>query len=162
CSLLPFASSAGLGQSYEFAVLHGVTKSTGPGTIAAGAADRIECFPGSEREVPVMIGSRGSLLRVFAVAVGGVASAQMAQLVSVSTTGIEGNGGSYPPSLSADGVFATFKSYANNLVPGDTNGWVDVFVRNCKNNTTERVSVDSNGVQANGDSDHPSISADGR
>src|SRR5213595_159425 len=48
--------------------------------------------------------------------------------VSVNSAGTQGNGGSGSPAISADGRFVAFSSYATNLVPGDTNGVVDVFV----------------------------------
>jgi hypothetical protein len=71
----------------------------------------------------------------------------------------------FRPSISADGRFVAFHSEATNLVPGDTNGFWDVFVRDLKEGTTERVSVDSSGNQGNNHSsngDFTSISADGR
>jgi Tol biopolymer transport system component len=51
--------------------------------------------------------------------------------VSVSTTGEQGNGdaGFYSVALSADGLTSAFDSYADNLVPLDTNGGPDIFVR---------------------------------
>jgi len=52
---------------------------------------------------------------------------------------------------------------SSNLVPGDTNGFYDIYVRDRSTGTTERVSVDSSGNQANGSSYYPpSVSADGR
>ena len=83
-------------------------------------------------------------------------------LVSVSSAGVQGNADSYEPSISADGRYVAFISDAGNLVAGDTNGYADVFVRDRKLHKTTRVSVDSAGAQANGDSSGPSISADGR
>ena len=50
-----------------------------------------------------------------------------------------------------------FVSGATNLVPGDTNGFPDVFVRDRELGTTERVSVSSRGKQANGESDFNSV-----
>jgi Tol biopolymer transport system component len=50
-------------------------------------------------------------------------------LISVNNNGVQGNDGSLSPSISADGRFVTFWSWATNLVPGDTNGFDDVFVR---------------------------------
>ena len=47
-------------------------------------------------------------------------------------------------------------------MPGDTNGVWDVFVKDRQTGRTERVSVDSNGVQGNDYSSRPSFSADGR
>jgi Tol biopolymer transport system component len=70
--------------------------------------------------------------------------------VSVSSTGAQANLGSESPALSADGRFVAFTSYAWNLVPGDTNGLVDVFVRDRSTGTTARVSVGPHGAQANG------------
>jgi len=84
------------------------------------------------------------------------------ELVSVATAGTQGNGPSHGPALSADAALIAFVSTANNLVPGDTNNLADIFVRDRAGNTTQRVSVGSAAVQANGDSDTPAISADGR
>ncbi|HET6162660.1 MAG TPA: hypothetical protein VFG37_03280 [Planctomycetota bacterium] len=81
--------------------------------------------------------------------------------VSVDSTGVQANGDSDAPVISADGRFVAFQSDASNLVAGDTNGASDVFVRDLQNATTERVSVDSSGVGANHDSFHPAISSDG-
>ena len=55
-----------------------------------------------------------------------------------------------------------FVSYATNLVPGDTNGDDDIFVYDRQTDTIERVSLATDGTQANGYSWTPSISADGR
>jgi Tol biopolymer transport system component len=55
-----------------------------------------------------------------------------------------------------------FQSQASNLVPSDTNGVVDIFVRDRIAGTTARVSVSSTGQQGNGESTVPSISANGR
>jgi Tol biopolymer transport system component len=82
--------------------------------------------------------------------------------VSVRSSGIEGNGSSWENAISANGQFVAFRSSAKNLVTGDTNGFDDVFVHDRQSGTTERVSVDSNGVQGNGNSYQPAISADGR
>lgn len=84
--------------------------------------------------------------------------------VSVGQGAVEGNGGSYGSAISADGRFVAFLSFANNFVPGDTNDTSDVFVRDRRTGTTERVNVGPNGIQGNeyGFSESPSISADGR
>jgi hypothetical protein len=52
------------------------------------------------------------------------------------------------PSLNANGRFVVFQSDADDLVPGDTNAGVDVFVRDTSTARTERVSVSSSGEQA--------------
>jgi Tol biopolymer transport system component len=82
--------------------------------------------------------------------------------VSVGSGGVQGNGNSLYPSISADGRYVVFHSFASNLVGGDTNRAFDVFVRDRQSGTTERVSVATGGAQGNGDSYSPSISADGR
>jgi Tol biopolymer transport system component len=84
------------------------------------------------------------------------------ELVSMSTSGVQGNATSYLSAISADGRFVAFTSGASNLVAGDTNAHEDIFVRDRTGATTERVSVDSAGAQGNHDSWYsPSISADG-
>jgi Tol biopolymer transport system component len=82
--------------------------------------------------------------------------------VSIASSGQEGNGDSYHAAISADGRYVAFSSFADNLVPGDTNGTSDVFVRDRASGTTERVSVDSSGGEADGGTLCSSISADGR
>jgi Tol biopolymer transport system component len=63
---------------------------------------------------------------------------------------------------SADGRFVAFQTDASNVVAGDTNGALDVFVRDRKRGRTVRVSVDSAGAEANGPSIMGAISPDGR
>jgi Tol biopolymer transport system component len=82
--------------------------------------------------------------------------------VSVSSAGAEGDSASHYPSISADGRYVAFWSSATNLVEGDTNDCIDVFVRDRESGATERVSVSSAGAQGNSGSNYPSISADGR
>jgi Tol biopolymer transport system component len=84
------------------------------------------------------------------------------QIVSRSSTGARAKGNSHPLDISRDGRFVLFASYAANLVPNDTNGTWDVFVRDRQTGLTERVSVSSAEVQANGLSGGAAISDDGR
>ena len=81
---------------------------------------------------------------------------------SVGPGGVQGDGTSAGPAISADGRFVAFWSRATNLVPGDTNGAVDVFVRDLAAGTTTRVSVDAVGAQGAADAGVCSISGDGR
>jgi Tol biopolymer transport system component len=98
----------------------------------------------------------------------GPSSAQVTELVSIDSNGLQENYNATLPDpgrfVSADGRFVAFCTQANNLVPGDTNGMQDIFIRDRLGRTTERVSVDSSGVQGNGHSGlyGISISADGR
>lgn len=82
--------------------------------------------------------------------------------LSVSTTGIPGNGHSNLPSISADSRYVAFESLAGNLVADDTNNAKDVFVHDRLTGETTRVSVGLNGTQGNGMSYNAAISADGR
>ena len=90
--------------------------------------------------------------------------------VNVASDGTQGNDHSFSPAISADGRFVAFRSCASNLVLGDTNGVCfpegfagqDIFVHDRVTGTTERVSVASDGTEANDFSSSPAISADGR
>lgn len=82
--------------------------------------------------------------------------------VSVASDGNQANNASYNPSISADGRYVAFTSYASNLVPGDTNYTSDIFIHDRKFGQTTRVSVSSDGNQMNSASEYPSISTDGR
>ena len=108
----------------------------------------------------------GSALSVSlaAVWVAGLAgpTAGQTERVSVGSGGAGGTGASQTPSISADGRYVAFHSFAADLVAGDTNGNDDVFVRDRLNGTTERVSVDSLGAEGDSASFYASISADGR
>jgi Tol biopolymer transport system component len=98
-------------------------------------------------------------------ALSAVAAAQDTSRVSVDSSGVEGDHDCDPydaPALSADGRFVAFTSDSDNLVANDTNGFTDVFVHDRVTGTTERVSVDSSGAEANDVSFMPSISADGQ
>lgn len=82
--------------------------------------------------------------------------------VSVSDVGAEGDDASWYPSISADGRYVAFVSYATNLISGDTNGKSDVFVHDRQTGETARVSVSDVGAEGNDASWYPSISMDGR
>lgn len=85
------------------------------------------------------------------------------ELVSVSTSGAQAALGASNPKLSADGRFVAFASSARNLVEGDTNEASDVFVHDRTSGQTLRVSLASDGAQANGGSGLDlAISGDGR
>ena len=82
--------------------------------------------------------------------------------VSVDSAGIQGNSSSFDPSISANGRWVAFQSFATNLVAGDTNGDRDIFVHDLTTGETTRVSVNSAGLQGNSESFFASISATGR
>ena len=99
-----------------------------------------------------------AILTVATCVLGAVAPAASAApgtvRVSVSSAGVQGDSTSglgrlddSAAAVSADGRFVAFVSAAANLVPGDTNGVSDVFVRDLRTNTTERVSVSTSAAQ---------------
>ena len=81
---------------------------------------------------------------------------------SLADDGSEPNSGSGSGSVSSDGRYVCFRSAATNLVPGDTNGKVDIFVRDLSTGATARVSVAHDSSQADDSSGWGRISADGR
>lgn len=85
-------------------------------------------------------------------------------LVSVNAAGTAGgNDSSVDPSMSADGRYVVFASSASDLVANDTNGSMDVFLRDLKRRTTRLVSANAAGTGGGASwSYHPSICADGR
>jgi Tol biopolymer transport system component len=99
---------------------------------------------------------------LIVLAIETIAAAQTVTRVSVSSSLGQANGFSDQGVISADGRYIAFYSIATNLVPGDTNGFSDIFVHDFGSGATTRASVDSNGVQANNHSDSPAISSDGR
>lgn len=87
--------------------------------------------------------------------------------VSVASDGSEGNNHAGQALISANGRFVAFDSSASNLVGNDTNNAWDVFVHDRQTHQTTRVSVASDGREANADARNqseraPAISADGR
>jgi Tol biopolymer transport system component len=84
------------------------------------------------------------------------------RVVDVDSSGASSDGPVGTARISGDGRFVTFDSRANNLVPGDTNGAWDIFVRDLQTGAIERASVDSMGHQSTFGSFNPSISSDGR
>ncbi|HVQ90280.1 MAG TPA: hypothetical protein VMU51_04520 [Mycobacteriales bacterium] len=82
------------------------------------------------------------------------------QAISRDDAGVPGDDNSIEPVISADGRFVSYASFAGNLVDGDGNGRVDVFVRDRRAGTTRRVSA-TREAEGNLDSLSPAISADG-
>jgi Tol biopolymer transport system component len=79
-------------------------------------------------------------------------------------TGADGagaDGDSAAPAISPAGRYVTFESAADNLSPDDDNAVRNVFVRDTMVDATTLVSRAPDGSSANGDSSHPSVSANG-
>jgi Tol biopolymer transport system component len=123
---------------------------SGDGRFVAFTSEATNIVPGPPP-------SSGTQVYVFDRNTGTVA------LASASTSGTAGSGASTRAAISADGRFTAFTSTAADLVPNDTNGRSDIFVRDLLLGTTERASTGAGGAQANGDSPYaPGISGDGR
>ena len=82
--------------------------------------------------------------------------------MSVGPGGAQANGSSGGSAFSVGSRYVAFNSEASNLVVGDTNDTVDVFVRDRVARVTRRVSVGPGGAQANAESGGGAMSADGR
>jgi protocatechuate 3,4-dioxygenase beta subunit len=83
-------------------------------------------------------------------------------LVSVASDGTQGNANSFDSAINADGSRVAFWSEADNLVDGDLNGYLDVFLHVIASGETLLISLTSDGMQGDGDSSLPVVSADGR
>lgn len=82
-------------------------------------------------------------------------------LVSQTAGGVSANGFSTSPALSADGTIVAFESRADDLVPGDTNGQADIFVKDLSTGAVTLASLTAGGAQTDGMSVSPLLSADG-
>jgi Tol biopolymer transport system component len=109
-----------------------------------------------------LVAGSGANRNIYVRATGG--SPLFLQFTDLVSPGVGGaaNGNSDNPSISDTGRYVAFESIANNLGPSDTNGLSDVYVYDRTNNTMELASLGSSGLQGNGGSTRPSISADGR
>jgi Tol biopolymer transport system component len=89
---------------------------------------------------------------------------QTTERVSRSSAGVEGNNDSTGPSISADGRMVAFTSDADNLVAGDGNFDLDVFVHDRQTQTTVRSSVRTDGTETGFElgSLNAALSADGQ
>lgn len=83
------------------------------------------------------------------------------ELVSVRA-GMDVASGGRNAAIGATGGVVAFSTHVDNVVPGDANGWSDVYARDRLTNRTEWISVGLNGLPGNCDSSEPSVSADGR
>jgi len=106
----------------------------------------------------LVTGDTNGFTDVFVRDVAGSKTTQVS--VDASLTPLS-NGPSHAPSISSDGAFIAYASYASNLVSGDLNGYRDVFVFDRVNKIATLVSVDSALVQGDNDSSNAAISGDG-
>ncbi|WP_198680744.1 TolB family protein [Lentzea terrae] len=82
--------------------------------------------------------------------------------ISTSASGAEGDKVVHHGlAMSADGRLVVFPSAATNLVPDDTNGSVDMFVKDVVSGAVERVNVSASGAQTSSYTLMPAITPDG-
>ena len=88
----------------------------------------------------------------------------LASTIIELTTAFNGNapnGSSFAPRISSDGRFVVFHSFASNLIANDNNEHADIFRYDVFNQKLLRISIDTNGNEANGGSFYPVPNADG-
>jgi Tol biopolymer transport system component len=104
----------------------------------------------------------GLLVAAAAAPAGAYPRPGTTERVSVTAAGAEIGLGATSPSVSDDGRYVAFVTPDDYVVPDDTNGQYDVFVRDRVRGTTERVSVGSDGAGQDAMSLMPNISSEGR
>ncbi|WP_105970600.1 TolB family protein [Streptomyces geranii] len=117
---------------------------------------------GISRATTVAALTAGAVVLSVTSAAPAPAPSRTTERVTVSGTGEQGDSYSSGPYVSDDGRYAAFGSNAKNLVRGDTNGVEDTFVRDLRTGKVTRVSVATNGKQADRGSDVAAISPNGR
>lgn len=140
----------------------GTTRCVTPGangtSLAALVSENGRVVVFSSEASNLVPGDRNGALDVFVAELAGRARVER---VSVGAYG-EASGRSEASSVSARGRVVAFRSYATDLVRGDSNGIPDVFVRDRRRGVTERVNVSSRGEEANDATFRGMLSADGR
>lgn len=139
--------------SVSTTVQQGNSESIKPSITADGRFVAFQSYAGN-----LVDGDTNSLLDIFVHD----RTSMKTERVSISSTGMQTDHISKNTSISVDGRYVVFESRASNLVAGDTNGWLDIYIRDREMKTTERVSVSTLGVESNAHSYNPLISADGR
>jgi Tol biopolymer transport system component len=139
--------------------------SVGPGGVLANAGSQYVALSADGRHV-AFVSTATNLVNGDVNNAGDVfvrdLVAQTTTLASVSHLGGSDDGMDYTPAISADGRFVAFASIATNLVPDDTNGACDVFLRDLATGVNERISRRHNGEQLVKPSRFPALDASGR
>jgi Tol biopolymer transport system component len=82
--------------------------------------------------------------------------------VSVDMDGQDPDGESLSVSISQTGRYVAFRSFASDLVVGDTNGLADIYLRDLVARTTTRMSIGFDGSEPDDHAWNPSIDYAGR
>ena len=86
----------------------------------------------------------------------------VATRVNVSQSGVQANGHSYNPTISEDGRFVAFWTYADNLGPTDSNSYADVYVKDLLTGEIKLITQGLEGAATNGNSVVRGFSSDGK
>jgi Tol biopolymer transport system component len=125
-------------------------------TVTSASFSRlVVTLPAAATDGPVLVALSDQVSNPVTLRVG-------VRRTSVSASGTQTNGASSAAGISTDGRFALFTSAATNLVSGDTNGFVDVFVKDSLTGKIERISMGLAGAEPNADCLNPCLSGDGR
>ncbi|GGT29201.1 hypothetical protein GCM10010254_57300 [Streptomyces chromofuscus] len=129
--------------------------------VPVGTYDVRATAPGISRSTPltVTVGGRSAAVKHADLE---LPRPSATDRVSLTAQGGQLDGDAWWPDVNDDGQVVAFASLATNLVPGDTNGTLDIFVSDLEAGTVERVSVASDGTQGDDFSLSPSLSGDGR
>jgi RHS repeat-associated protein len=88
---------------------------------------------------------------------------QTTERVSLTNADLQVDGDAKFQGISADGEYVVFTSFTDAFAPTlDTNGKLDIYLRNLVDDSTTLISKNASGVAANGDSYYPTVAANGR
>lgn len=131
---------------------------SGDGRVVAFSSSATDAVPGKNNQCSGPMGQTTSCQDIFVRDL----AAETTERVSVAGDGTQGNGASFDVVIGDEGRIVAFNSSASNLVPGDQNRTYDVFVHDRAEGTIERVSVATDGSEANNSSQFVAMSGDGR
>ncbi len=106
---------------------------------------------------------RTTILALIFVLVPASSRAQETELLNLSDAGFPGISAGVFADISPDGRYVVFCGFSNNLVPGDTNGKYDLFLRDLQVPTTTRLTLGPGNVEADNHTfDQPEFSGNGQ
>jgi Tol biopolymer transport system component len=141
----------------ETATTERVTEWGGGGQPNISADGRYIAFASSDNSL--VPGDINGLIDIFVYEY----QTEAVERVSVNSEGQEGNGHSTEPTISTDGRYITFRSFATNLSTVPNGGWLQIFIHDRQTGITELVSVNSAGEAGLGFyGQYAQVSADGR
>ena len=134
------------------------TQSSWPSSFADISSDGRYVVFMSESSGPLVSGDSNAFIDIF------MRDTQTGTttLISSPTAEAKSNADCYNPSVTDDGRYVVFHSAASNLVSGDTNNKIDVFLKDTQTGALTRLSVSNSGTEGNEDSYTPNITGNGK